>query len=771
MRVTVDSLGDADVGTRDRALVFDRLPEGAYIRSAALAVEPFGPLEIACPLTGAPLPFGFTKDAGPNWIVVDFHSRQTIKSVTVKKVSGPTPTPKATVQIFLGGTWLSVGADGTIAGKPELSVDVGTPIAIPPLAADRVKFTGAATDQLDVDSLTLRTVPTNVTAAVGNLPPFWVRPGELAVADSSPGFAAVFNSYLTKAKPEQGRYRVPFTVHADGLCRLRVTLTVDYEVRMQFSKGVRFHFQQGPYPKDVVDLRTALANNKALTFTIPAGATILDANTKVEGGIEPPHAPLLSLTGLKLHEQKKAQAYRLVRELHLAQPLLLDSSRGAIAAFDCRLSNTGQQPVTLRLRVQGDLGGKPSGEVLVTTDFVVPPDGPVAVWRTIPLAAPLPIRSVVAGRPTPLWLLWESIDGEVVLLLNAEADRAILCSDDQGFSWRGRCVLADPAPPADPILFRVRQTLGVGPGVSLAVFVSEPTRSGPPYWRCLSDIALAAFGDLSLRATVFSTMREKFRLPAPLPLTDGATEYQLRAQFQTPNGGIPFDHAEIRWLKSSNEVATSSDLKFARDAAGALIIGAEVNEISTPSGSERLSGAELNLRVRARDSDDQTRYDSGDNDTSPLAAEIFRWVAKPVLVGNAYRVLTNAALRTDTTYRLYVQFRVKSDKINSFTGFSLRWFRDPEKPLDETNEILPRQKLLVTVGGFAWVEWTGQPPEGAKLVGFFLLDENRPIDILDSHSITLTPALDNVQYSILPIAEATGEVELSELAIHYDPQL
>ncbi len=67
-----------------------------------------------------------------------------------------------------------------------------------------------------------------MTLRLGSKPPFWARPGELAAAETVPDFSTILNTFLQEAEVQGGYYEIPLTLHSDSLCRLDVTVEIEF---------------------------------------------------------------------------------------------------------------------------------------------------------------------------------------------------------------------------------------------------------------------------------------------------------------------------------------------------------------------------------------------------------------------------------------------------------------------------------------------------------------------------------------------------------------
>src|SRR5437764_4672124 len=223
-------IGDVDKPTPfegDLALWLRSLPAGAKVTRATIQLEPI-PYQETIDLTVLPSIRGVTTVPGAlgtgSFVEVNFHARRTL--VSVVGTGGA-----ATLQVDMGGTFVSIADDGSILapGKTALSVSFPGTVLLPGLTVSKFRLS-LATGTLSVTKVTISSVPANVSVRVGQLPAFWTHLGELAVADTSPDFALVLNAFLATAQPQNGFYAIPFVIHSDTLAQLNATIQVEYVI-------------------------------------------------------------------------------------------------------------------------------------------------------------------------------------------------------------------------------------------------------------------------------------------------------------------------------------------------------------------------------------------------------------------------------------------------------------------------------------------------------------------------------------------------------------
>lgn len=419
----------------DLVLWLRSLPEGARITQATVTLAPVGggvyPVTFDDAGTGD---WGATREpptAGTQpWAVADFHARRSLNAVR----AACNPAGAASVQIDVGGVWLGLAADGTplAPDKPPLRLSLSTTageIALPPLSGEKLKLTaitenGAvdSTKKLTLSGITLRSTPTNVSARVGALPPFWTHVGALTGPTTSPDFAAMLNAFLQSAAAENGFYALPFTFHSDTIAALSITVTLDYALETAILPA---HLPEATL---TYDLSTDVAGDQAalLQVRVPRGARIAKAAGSVRGSFEGSRLALGAPGVLS-----KVGALPVTAAQSLAQPFEVPE---ALAASSIDLPLICAAAATLQLALQSDADGKPSGDVLLRAEMRLEstPPGDTG-WRNVKLPTPY---HFLPGRR--YWLVLQSLNGEAAWALGREVGAAPgpHRSTDGGFSWR-----------------------------------------------------------------------------------------------------------------------------------------------------------------------------------------------------------------------------------------------------------------------------------------------------------------------------------------------
>src|SRR5260221_5906447 len=420
----------------DLALWLRSLPAGAKVTKATIQLEPI-PYQETLDLTVLPPIRGVTTVSGvsgtTNFVEVNFHARRTLVSV---EGSGGS----ATLQVDMGGIYVSIATDGSILAPPKTDLKIPFP-ASPPAATQLLpgltvsKFRlSLSTGTLTVTKVTISSVPTNVSVRVGQLPAFWTHLGELAVADTSPDFALVLNAFLATAQPQNGFYAIPFVVHSDTLAQLNATLQIEYVIDQpvlpSYLPEITMSYAFNPLP----DVDTSLTTVKLPKSAVPVATA---TNARVRGEFQPTRVA-----------QEAVGASPIVANVvvspasSLAQPFRLDQDI-ALTSIDLPLSKALPGLTGLSIAIQADDDGKPSGQVLVRADLVVGKPLPdQSVWGSATLPAPFPLAkqgpNQAPNQGQVYWLILESLVGQAFWIAtpSTSSDSVLQYSRDNGLSWR-----------------------------------------------------------------------------------------------------------------------------------------------------------------------------------------------------------------------------------------------------------------------------------------------------------------------------------------------
>src|SRR5215212_702584 len=202
----------------DRIFRWRTIPANAKIISAIAIVTPVesnlgGSFIESLDFNPSSVNFGATKTTASNppalpttaWVEVDFHGRRTLASAIGNFAN-------TSLQVDVGGgTYVEINKTGAFKTPSDDSPDdlfvlTGPSAALPGLTVSKLKLTNAAVSAPGLSSVTIRSVPTNVSLRVGELAPFWTRLGELMTPETAADFSAVLQAALTTTKIENGFY-------------------------------------------------------------------------------------------------------------------------------------------------------------------------------------------------------------------------------------------------------------------------------------------------------------------------------------------------------------------------------------------------------------------------------------------------------------------------------------------------------------------------------------------------------------------------------------
>ena len=354
------------------------------------------------------------------WMEVDFHARRLLASVR-----GASATPiNATLHIDMGGTFVQVLESGGIKGpgdpSHEWSLSSGAFTDLPGLTVNKFKFMAAGAD---LSRVRVRSVPTNVSLRLGDMPPFWTHLGELVTAKTSPDFAEVLNAFLSEASAENGFHAVPLVVHSDTIARLDVELTIDYVIEQpilpDYLPEATLPYGYSSRPGVEKDL---------LTVDLPRGATVARAGGAVSGAFDGTR-----VVHGEIGQDEMESKVTISPEQTLAQPIQLDKET-PVSGIDLPLANTQPGLAGLHLALQADADGKPSGDVLTSAEVTVEKPVPGgSAWGSA--ALPAEFRFEKGKR---YWLVLQSVSGDAywTVGLGDSAVVSLQVSTNGGLSWR-----------------------------------------------------------------------------------------------------------------------------------------------------------------------------------------------------------------------------------------------------------------------------------------------------------------------------------------------
>ena len=463
----------------DRTLWLFSLPDGARATKATISLVPAAhalpPTEDEKlfeevftfeegnddPLVLVAEEWGITGTEPGAFFEVDFHNRHTLAGVEGKGGN-------AEMQVDLGGGYIGVAKDGTFnLAKGALSITLaeGAEFALPGLTVSKFKLSQGTgnTTNLDVTKVRIRSTPMNVSARLGQMPPFWTRTGELATAqgETSPDFAAVLNAFLSEETAENGFYTIPIVIHSDTIARLDVRLMVDYVIEQPVLPP---HLSEVTIPFDYSTLPGVAQN--LLKVDLPRNAQgIVETGGDVLGTFEASRV----ISG-EIGEIGATDLVTISPGYTLAQPIRM-SEETPVSGIDLPLANTDPGTAGLHLALQKDSGGKPGGEVLTSAEVTVTRPAPgSSAWGSATLATEF---RFLAGEQ--YWLVLQSLAGKAKWGVQSgdAGGPFLLASADNGFSWRAAATEAGEK--SLTALLRLRHTpewftmplqlqIGKGPG-------------------------------------------------------------------------------------------------------------------------------------------------------------------------------------------------------------------------------------------------------------------------------------------------------------------
>ena len=456
----------------DRVLRVATIPAGARIRRATAMITPKSaptPAELFTELveflssSTVSTKWGATKSrAGDLWVEVDLHARRTLASVSgTNFLQG---TQKSTLQVDFGGAYVEINRAGGIKTPSdsdpfELSSNTNQPL--PGLTVNKFKITNPISAPVagsgpDVTSVTIRSVPTNISLRFGETPSFWTRVGEMTQAETSPDFTLALQAFLADAEPENGFYNVPLIVHSDSIARLQIDLDVQFDVEENALSGlnsIALPFEFGRAPN---------VETQALQLNLPMNARLSPraSRARLQGNfaetriVYDPMEKVARQTGSPVgfvQSVAPVDRIRISPNSAQAQPVSFDRELSA-TAIDLLLEV--KQTARLQLNLREDLDGKPGPASLLpnAVEFEVP--GPVGLentaesavvskWTSVVLPADFKFKASDAQTPTRYWIVMQSVEGEAQLSVAAAKDAPNLIerigiqrSTEDGLSWR-----------------------------------------------------------------------------------------------------------------------------------------------------------------------------------------------------------------------------------------------------------------------------------------------------------------------------------------------
>ena len=463
MNLTVEFSGTDQPFEGERTLWVKGLPPGVQVDNATVTVRPV-------PAPGQPLfveiltfangqePFGATKVPGTNAVEVAFHARRTLAAVRGAHLNS------ADLLVDLGaGVFMSINQSGALAAPgdaPYRVIDHTLPGLT--VAGLRLNAHTPIGDRLDVSQITIRSLPAQVSLALGEQPPFWTQTGELTGPETSRNFAEFLQVYLDEeAELVDGYFQVPLVIHSDTIARLDATVAIEYQ---QVQSGL---------PADVgeVTLKYAVdstpqVDSELIQLALPAGAEVTSASVQVQGAFDDSRI-LVGPTG----QLTPSAPVPITAGRSQAQPILLETA-APTTAIDLLLSSVSETAV-VDLNLRSDADGRPFDEPLLPAPVEIDLTRELAANPTW-LSARLPDEfQFLAGQR--YWLELQVRDGEAIW----HADPAqpgklgMLQTTNNGLSWRQTKLGGGDGPLAGyyrlrnvPDQYSVPLELSVGRGVA-----------------------------------------------------------------------------------------------------------------------------------------------------------------------------------------------------------------------------------------------------------------------------------------------------------------
>jgi hypothetical protein len=448
MKLITTYSGSDDPFEGDLTVYLRGLPVGAHATKATVKLTPVaatdGELFVeeidTFNSSGSGKLLSATKVTSTKFVEVDFHARRTLAEVEGSNIFptvGTVSSKGASLEVDVGGTLIEVNRRGALGGTSTDLFELQGDGKLPALAVNKLRLSLDPTDSNakdpDVDTVTIRSVPTNLTVKLGQTPPFWVRIGELASEDTSPDFAEALNAFLLSAPNENGYYQIPFVIHSDTLARLNVELNIEYVIEKAILPphlpDITLPYNFSTLPGADEALTTVAIPRQAIPVSGMSGAQVRGEfqPTRVRKGAigeEPPTFPV-----------------RVASDCSLAQAFQSDIEI-VLSGVDLPLANTQPGLAGMNVALRADDDGKPSGEVLIRADVHIEKPLPgQSSWGSATL--PSPFRILPGER---YWLVLQSLVGEAYWNATAGTPdiRNLQCSRDGGLSWRAASAQGAP---------------------------------------------------------------------------------------------------------------------------------------------------------------------------------------------------------------------------------------------------------------------------------------------------------------------------------------
>ncbi len=422
----------------DHTLLLRGLPNGAQVNKATVRLKPVAPSgaplfeEVIHPGSSEPkeswgatlLERSATSPASGS-AEVDFHTRRTLASVSGSGLDN------ANLYIELGGVYMPINQQGAI-DSPDDDVDLfelPADRALPGLTVSKFKL--AVSGSPHIETVTVRSAPSNLTLRLGDQPAFWARPGELAYEVTSSDFATILSTYLSQAEVDGGNYLLPLILHSDTIARLDVEVIIEY---VQVQPMLPDDLNETTLEYDYSSLPAGEAS--PLHIEVPVGAHVLPKVTtaRVQGSFENSQIVYGPSGALPTAGETTIKP-----DFALAQPLIFHQDMAA-SGFDI-LIIAETRSASLSVDLVEDVDGKPWNTSLLPTPVSVRHDSQVqgaAQW----VHADFP-GEVQLTKNKRVWLVVQSLSGEVSWSVDSQAGVNALV--ESGSWMAGASVAGDSA--------------------------------------------------------------------------------------------------------------------------------------------------------------------------------------------------------------------------------------------------------------------------------------------------------------------------------------
>lgn len=452
----------------NRVFRWRTIPANAKILSAIATVTPLesqftGSFIESLDFTPSSVNFGATQTTASNapaapaittaWVEVDFHARRTLAGVV-----GVFNATNLQVDVG-GGTYVEINKTGAFKTPSDAAEDLfvidGRSASLPGLTVSKLKLTNKTAVAPKLSSVTVRSVPTNVSLRVGELAPFWTHLGELVKPETSPDFAAVLQEALTTAKIENGFYNLAIEVHSDTIARLKIDLEIEFLEQQEVLPAA---VPEVAIPFDVSSVSKATSSE--LNVLVPANSRVVTSQTsaRVRGSFVEtrvafgPTGPDFPAGAVEVSpSNSQAQILGFEDPGSPVPKLVTITDEISAVAIDLLLEAL-TPSAKLQLDIRGDFDGKPDEIPLLPAPVAFgieqqPKTGPA--WTSVPLPAEF-LFAKGSRKPTRYWLVVQCLEGRAAWSLREPPDEpanknevTMQLTRDGGLSWIASPVLAN----------------------------------------------------------------------------------------------------------------------------------------------------------------------------------------------------------------------------------------------------------------------------------------------------------------------------------------